>query len=106
MKIEDISGYKVLTLEMDHLDAVNTNEFTEKITPHIQEGAKVILDLSVLTFIDSSGLGALLNTLRELRSKGGDLKICNVQQAVMVLFKMVRLENLVSIFPSREAALK
>jgi len=105
MMIEEVKGYKIITIDMDHLDAVNTEEFTKNIVPQITSHNKVILDLNKVNFIDSSGLGALLNAVRTIKNTGGVLKLCNVQESVAVLFKMVRLENIVKSYPDREAAL-
>ncbi|WP_169714787.1 STAS domain-containing protein [Spirochaeta cellobiosiphila] len=106
MIIEEKSGYTVITLEIDHLDTVNTSEFINNIVPTILSSNEVILDMSRVKFVDSSGLGALLNAVRSLKKQNGHLKLANVQESVAVLFKMVRLENVVKSYPDINAALK
>jgi anti-sigma B factor antagonist len=67
---------------------------------------KVVIDLSRVEFVDSSGCGALLSCLRQLGDRGGDLKLCGVQKNVERLFELVRMNRIIDIYPSKEEALK
>ena len=55
----------------------------------------IVLDLSDVTFIDSSGLGTLVRLLSGLRARGGDLHLCNVPE---VASKALKLTNLHTLF--------
>jgi len=66
----------------------------------------VILDLSEVQFVDSSGCGAILGYLRQLNSAGGDLKLCTVSKPVRSLFELVRLHRILDIFNTRDEAAK
>ena len=56
---------------------------------------QIVLDLSDVTFIDSSGLGTLVRLLSGLRSRGGDLHLCHVPE---VASKALKLTNLHTLF--------
>jgi anti-sigma B factor antagonist len=78
--------------------------FKQQIPAAIGEAENVILDLSNVAFVDSSGLGAILSCVRDLTASGGDLKICSVQQRVMVMFDLVRLPKIIGIHEDVDAA--
>jgi anti-anti-sigma factor len=58
------------------MDAFSEPTFRKTFNKHVEEGpANVILDLSQVDFIDSSGLGALVQLLKKVQSSGGKLQI-------------------------------
>lgn len=64
----------------------------------------LILDLTNVQFIDSSGLGKIIASLRIFREKGGEMRICSVRPPVQVLFTMVRLSEIVGIDADADAS--
>jgi len=72
----------------------------------IEEGPKdVILDLSKIDFVDSSGLGALVQLVKKAQSAEGTLQIVTNARVTQTV-KLVRLEQFLSLQPSVEAALE
>jgi anti-sigma B factor antagonist len=86
------------------LDASKSNEFKRDVMPLLQSSRNVIFDLGQLTFIDSSGLGAILSCLRQMNGMQGDLKLCRMQKTVRVLFEMVRMNRVFDIHETPEEA--
>jgi anti-anti-sigma factor len=88
------------------LDAFSEPAFRRVVGKCIEEGPKnIILDFSTIDFIDSSGLGILVQMAKKSQANGGSLQIVSnprVKQTV----KLVRLEQLLSLKPSIEAALE
>ena len=64
-----------------------------------------MVDLSKVTFIDSTGLATLVKGLRRCRQQSGDLVLCGLQQAVRVIFQVTRLDQAFGIFTTDEAAM-
>lgn len=64
----------------------------------------LILDLQEMPFIDSSGIGAVVNALRRTRQVGGDTKLVNPSSFASKTFKMVGILSLFSVFGSDEEA--
>lgn len=100
-KLDDVA---VAAVPVDELDASNAGEFKRDIAPILQANSKVVLDLSRLSFVDSSGLGAMLSCLRQLGAKGGDLKLCGMSKQVRGLFELVRMHRIFEIYGTREEA--
>ena len=102
--VEKMGDVAVALVPVEELDAGNAGEFKRDIGPVLQNHAKVILDLSQLRFVDSSGLGAMLSCLRQLSARNGDLKLCCMSKQVRGLFELVRMHKIFDIYGTREEA--
>lgn len=81
------------------LDGTRTQELRDQIAQAIEQSAKVILiDLKDVTFMDSSGLGALVTALKTVRSAGGKLCVCSVNEQVKILFELTSMDRVFEIF--------
>lgn len=58
---------------------------------------KVVLNLSSIGFINSSGIGKLLLFYKKFKNKGGDIIITGINDDVYTLFKAIRLDKLITI---------
>ncbi len=65
----------------------------------------VVVDLSEVTFMDSTGIGVLLNALRHFTTRHGRLMLVCPTQRVMRPFEVTGLTGHLTIFDSREKAL-
>ncbi|HVW85532.1 MAG TPA: STAS domain-containing protein [Bryobacteraceae bacterium] len=97
---------RVVVIPGQTLDASNAKEFKAELNPLLTQGARIILDLSALKFVDSSGLGAMLSSLRQVSASGGDLKLCGMNRPVRALFELVRMHRVFEIFNTRDEALR
>ena len=102
-RIDDIA---IATVPGEDLDAGNAADFKRDMAPLIDANSKVVLDLSRLRFVDSSGLGAFISCLRKLNAKGGDLKLCGLSQPVRAVFELVRMHRVFEILDTREHAVQ
>ena len=102
--VNNVDGVAVAAVPVEELDASNSSDFKRDIAPVLQANAKLVLDLSGLRFVDSSGLGAMLSCLRQLSAKGGDLKLCGMSRQVRSLFELVRMHRIFDIYPTRAEA--
>jgi anti-anti-sigma factor len=64
----------------------------------------IILDLEALPFVDSSGIGSVVNALRQANKLGGTVKLVNPAPFVTKTFKMVGILSLFGIFESEADA--
>ncbi len=103
---ENVEGVIMVVLHADRLEFSNSKDFRRAVEATIQPSARVILDLSQVRFIDSSGFGSLLGYLRQLAQAGGDLKLCGVTQNVRLLFQMICLHQVMDIFNTRQEAIR
>ncbi|TVQ18349.1 MAG: anti-sigma factor antagonist [Leptolyngbya sp. DLM2.Bin15] len=86
------------------LDSTKTNQFRAEISELVNSGAKIILvNLKDITFIDSSGLGALVIALKTVRSAGGRFYICSINEQVRILFELTSMDQVFEVFDNQEA---
>lgn len=85
------------------LDGTKAQEFRQKINESIESGANIILvDFNDVTFMDSSGLGALVLSLKTVRAAGAKLFLCSINEQIRMLFELTSMDRVFEIFPSRE----
>ena len=85
------------------LDATESQEFRQEITEIVSSGAKIVLvDFQNVTFMDSSGLGALVLAFKALRSADIKLVICSINEQIRILFELTGMDKVFEIFPSQE----
>lgn len=106
MKIDTTAhkGVTVAHLEADSLVVGNVSAFRTVMTPITDQFDRVVLDLSKVDFMDSTGLGAMLSCLRALKGKGGALKLTGLTSDVAQLFEIVMMDRVFEIYPSPEEA--
>ena len=75
-----------------------------EIRTALRAGRDVILDFGDVSFVDSSGLGALVVALRSANKNGRRLSLCSVPEHVLALFRLTRLHRIFEIRPDLETA--
>ncbi len=65
----------------------------------------ILLDFSALTYINSTGVGALIQLFGVLRPQKRKLAIFGCQDNVKKIFKLVNLQRFIPLHPDRETAL-
>ena len=87
------------------IDASVAAQFKGSIVDCINAGnTTIVLDLSNVEFIDSSGLGVIVSSLKTI-GPTGDLVICAPRDAVMSLFRLTRMNRVFQIFGTEDEAL-
>ncbi len=85
------------------LDGTVANQFRREISDSIETGARVFLiNLQAVTFMDSSGLGALVSALKMVRVAGGRLAVCSINDRVEMLFTLTGMHQVFEIFASQD----
>lgn len=88
------------------IDALTAPQLGRRLLGLIDEGkTQVVVDMSLVTFMDSTGIGVLLNALKALRKHKGELLLVCPHERVLRPFEITGLTSRLSIFPNREAAL-
>jgi anti-sigma B factor antagonist len=85
------------------LDSTKTNQFRQDISKLVASKADiVILDFKDVTFMDSSGLGALVLSLKTVRTAGAQMFICSINEQIKMLFELTNMDRVFEIFSNRE----
>ena len=87
----------------DHTsDAVRT-ALDQALDTH--QAVRLVIDLSELTFMDSSGLGVILGRFRKLKKKGGLMAVSGVSKSVKRLFEISGVHKIMSIYETCDDAI-
>lgn len=85
----------------------NRQELKQQVLDRIEAGTrKVVVDFTGTGYIDSSGLGVLVSLAKRLRELGGDLRLAGLNEDLLTLFELTKLDSLFQIAPSRAQALE
>ena len=92
-----------LSGELDAYDAPSLRAaFAELAAEH--SGAVVVLDLSAVTFLDSTALGTIVGLLRRVREGDGELRVVLPDTPARRIFEVTALERALDVWPSRSDA--
>ena len=86
------------------LEGTKAGPLRQEISDLIESGTELVLiDFKDVTFMDSSGLGALVLALKTVRAAGGKLYLCSINEQVKMLFELTSMDRVFEIFPDRSA---
>ena len=98
--VQRIGGPVVVVHPQGRLTAADAPELRTVLADLVEAGrTKIVLDLEETTFLDSSGLGALVAGLRITRTAGGDLTIARATGQVL---DVLTLTTMIRVLPSHE----
>lgn len=87
------------------LNMVAAKRLRETLTDIVGGGTnRVVVDLGETTFLDSSGLGALVSGLKAARQAGGDLRVARPTAEVLAVFQLTNIDKVLRPRPDVESA--
>ena len=111
LKIEQatapVDGRDVHILRLEgYVDAHTFTYFEEELTKLVESGHYyLLLDLEKLTYINSTGLGLLMATFRQVRQHQGDLVIAKMSDKITNIFNLLGFSRLIHTYPTEQEAL-
>lgn len=100
--VGDVLVTKVLD---SRVTADESAQLKEQILKCASQGHKsIVVDLSEVTFIDSSGLGALISSLKMV-GQGGTLAVSGARSSVLTTFKLTRMDRVFRMYNTSEEAI-
>ena len=102
-EVRDIGGVAVVALEGD-VDLQSSPAVRQQLLACFEKHTRVVVDLSGVTYIDSSGVASLVEAFQLARKKSGTFALAHVSPAVMRVLSLARLDRVFTIHPDIEAA--
>jgi anti-sigma B factor antagonist len=103
--LKEIVNFAILHVNEKRIDAHNSPALKDQILELIEGGNKrIVVDMSAVRFVDSSGLGVLLSGYRNTASCQGELVLSGLQPQVKSMFELTRLHRVFKIYPSIDEA--
>ena len=106
IKIREKDGISILDLEGKIILGSGDIMLQEAIDGLLAEEKKnILLNFSGVTYIDSSGIGQLVQSLRMAKAVGGQLKIVNVSNKIYNTFTIMKLLPVFEVYSDEKEAL-
>lgn len=87
------------------VDVYTAPRLRERLVEVVEQGARhVVIDLSRVEFLDSTGLGVLVGARRRLLPSGGTVRLVCSQERLLKIFRITALDSVFSLFDTVEAA--
>jgi anti-sigma B factor antagonist len=99
ISIEKRDRIDIISFTVDRINALNTEEIRDEISKVFQNGSsKVIINLKNVNYIDSTGFGFLLSSMKSARHNFCALKLASPEPAVMEVLKTLCLDTVFDIY--------
>src|SRR5262245_54334903 len=87
------------------VDSLTAGELQTAMAGAVQKGqTRLVADFSGVEYTSSAGLRVILATVKELRQKGGDLRIAGARPNVLRVLEVSGLTHILKLFPDAETA--
>lgn len=104
---QETKGDIAVVRPQGNLDIESAPDFKKKLAGTLNaSGAKVLIDLAAVDYVDSSGLATFVEMLKIVRTAGGVLKLSSVSSKVRGLFEITKLDSLFDIAENEDQALE
>lgn len=67
---------------------------------------RIFVDLSGVSYIDSSGIAVFIEAMQRIQAYGGKLALLGIRDSVKNIFEIARLDQVFALFPDKETAVK
>jgi anti-anti-sigma factor len=99
---------EVVLIEVEgEVDAHTVRKLDEALNDLLAQGhSRLLLDASHMGFISSAGLRAIMFAHREVRRRGGQVRVCGLDAHVRRIFEMAGLDECLHLSDSRQEAMQ
>ncbi|MGE5418925.1 MAG: STAS domain-containing protein [Chloroflexota bacterium] len=107
INIEKRDKIDVVSFSVSKINALITEDLRESIGKVFDtSNSRVIIDLSGVQYIDSSGFGCFLSIMKTARNNYGILKFARPEPAIMDLFRTLHLHTVFQIYEDIESCIR
>lgn len=105
LEVEEHPSHSIIRVT-GYIDISTSPRLRERIQEvAVTEPAILLIDLGAIEFLDSSGLGVILNGWKLLHAQGGTLAVVSPQSRITKIFEITALNLSIGLFPTVEEAL-
>ncbi|MGM0549417.1 MAG: STAS domain-containing protein [Bacillota bacterium] len=86
----------------------NSNQLKEEAKNRLSTEEKIknlLIDLSQVSYLDSSGVGVLLSLFKFMRNRSGSMAIANANDKIRRVFEVTKMTEIISVYDNVEQAL-
>lgn len=106
VNIEKKDKIDIVSFPVNKINALITDEIREDISKVFENSnSNVVINLSGVHYIDSSGFGCFLSLMRVARNNYGTIKFAQPEPAILELFRTLHLHTVFQIYEDMESCL-
>ncbi len=104
LTLRSANNVKILQLvgRFDTYTAGEVRQLIDKVTS--EDPANIVVNMQGVDFVDSTALATLVQGVKNCRQQNGDLRLCEVQQSVRMVFELTRLDRFFEVYPQETEA--
>lgn len=108
MEVSTREAENIIILDINgEIDLYNAPTLKDIIKKNIEaQKYNIVINLEKVSYIDSSGIGALISSLSNLKKYQGGLKIINVTGSVKKVFELTKLTSFFEIYENEDEAIQ
>jgi len=92
-------GYAVIVVSGRLALGGETEKLNSAVNAALQKDQKkIVIDITALDYVDSSGVGMLVSCVTNVRKAGGELKLVGANQRIRRIFSMTGVDSIISMF--------
>jgi anti-sigma B factor antagonist len=104
---ERLEGVLVLRIEGERMTQEVLDDFRLHVLGLVEGGERsILLEMGRVQYLDSFGVGVIMEIYRRLRALGGSLKLSGLQSRVSRMVSITNLDSVLEIFADEEAAVR
>ncbi len=104
---KEMNGVMVIKMEGSMLGGPEASELNNALHKLLDaKKKKIVVDLSGVSLMNSSGLGMLIGAVTTMRNAGGDMKIASAAEKVAQVFKITKIGNVIEQHDSVKSAVE
>ena len=102
----DIDGKRVLDV-VGEIDVYTAPQFKEAVNSILEAGQNhLLINMAGVTYMDSSGFGALLSATKRLKPKGGTVNLVKCNSAIDRILRITRLNQIFATYDNLDEAIQ
>jgi anti-anti-sigma factor len=107
VEVKELNGIKIVKL-IGQVRISTQNEFKDLLDNLVKEseGQVVIVNMEGIIYMNSIGLGIIIDTYKKFKEMKGRMVLCNLLPEIMNLFEVTRLNRFIEIYSNESEALK
>ncbi|MDP8263663.1 MAG: STAS domain-containing protein [Candidatus Ancaeobacter aquaticus] len=98
LNVREENGWNIVTVD-GQIDLYSSPDIRKELLSQAKtKKVKIVVDLSKVSYIDSSGVATLIEAMQKLKKVDGEIALVGLSESVKHVFEIARLESVFAIY--------